>query len=170
MSADFEFVIHPLADLGDEDFPDAGGTHAAHGMKAAIPAVEIADDTDALGARRPNGERKAFDPLVLQEMGPHLFMELLMVPFPQEIKVHFPQGRPKGVGIPISEDFWPRVFHLHAVRADFLFAIQKTLEKARGRTEGKENFLALTLQENRNRKGVRAKHPHAHARLLGVDS
>src|ERR1700678_491574 len=53
---DLEFVVGALGYVGEEDFPDAGAEELAHGMVAAVPAIEIADDADALGIRRPDGE------------------------------------------------------------------------------------------------------------------
>ena len=45
--------------LADVDRPVAGVAVLAHGMAAAIPVVERADDRDALGIRRPDAEGRA---------------------------------------------------------------------------------------------------------------
>src|SRR5206468_851458 len=53
--ADVVLVRGPLADAGDEDFPNAAAA-LPHGMAADVPLIEIAGDGDVLGVRRPNGE------------------------------------------------------------------------------------------------------------------
>ena len=59
---DLELVGAPGADIGDEDFPDAGVAALAHHMAPAVPVVEVADDRDAPGVRRPDGEMEAVAP------------------------------------------------------------------------------------------------------------
>src|SRR5581483_10654699 len=80
VGADFEFVIHPLQDLRDEDLPNTRDPHPAHGMESSIPTVEIADHADALGPWGPNREGNPFDVLMPDEVGSHLLVKLLMTP------------------------------------------------------------------------------------------
>ena len=51
----------PVRDAGNEELPDAGLDALAHGMAAAVPVVEVADDADPRGVRRPDGEGDAVD-------------------------------------------------------------------------------------------------------------
>ena len=53
--ADLELVLLAVRQVGHEDFPDAAGDQAHRG-DAAVPAVEVADQADAVGVRRPHGE------------------------------------------------------------------------------------------------------------------
>ena len=59
LADDLEFVGDAGRDVRGEDFPDAGVAAQAHDMAAAVPVVEIADDGDAPGIRRPDGEMEA---------------------------------------------------------------------------------------------------------------
>ena len=45
-----------LAQFGHEQFPDARTRAQPHRMPPPIPAIELADDADALGIRRPHRE------------------------------------------------------------------------------------------------------------------
>src|SRR5262249_61080620 len=49
-------VALPLGDPGDEDLPDPARAEPPHRMHAAVPQVEVADDADAFGVGRPDGE------------------------------------------------------------------------------------------------------------------
>ena len=56
---DLVLVERALAQLRDEQLPDAGAAALAHRVRPAVPAVEVADDADALGVGRPDGEDDA---------------------------------------------------------------------------------------------------------------
>ena len=58
---DHELVVRAGADVGHEQLPDAGDAELPHRVLAAVPAVEVALDADALGVRRPHRERRAGD-------------------------------------------------------------------------------------------------------------
>ena len=46
----------PSGEIGNEQLPDARRHEQPHRVHAAVPAVEVADDADALGVRRPHRE------------------------------------------------------------------------------------------------------------------
>ena len=50
------FVHRARAQLGDESFPDAGAAGHAQGMAGLVPGIELADDRDRVGVRRPHRE------------------------------------------------------------------------------------------------------------------
>ena len=54
-----EVLVHrAFFEAGDETFPDARAVPSrSEGVAARLPAVEIADDRNALGVRRPDGEQ-----------------------------------------------------------------------------------------------------------------
>ena len=54
--ADLELVPFAVGEIGNEDLPDAAGHEQPHRVDASVPAVEVADDADALGVGRPDGE------------------------------------------------------------------------------------------------------------------
>jgi len=83
---DFEFVEAAFGETGNENFPNAGGAFA-HGMDAAIPLVEIADDADALRVGRPYGEVHAGDPGHFAKVCAELFVILEMSAFAEEVEI-----------------------------------------------------------------------------------
>jgi hypothetical protein len=58
---DAVFVELAVVQAGDKKLPDAGAFDAAHRVDAAVPAVEIADEADLAGVRRPDGEADAVE-------------------------------------------------------------------------------------------------------------
>ena len=54
-----EFVFVKFLYSGDKKLPNPGAAQNSHGAAAAVPAVEAADDADALGVGRPDGEKNA---------------------------------------------------------------------------------------------------------------
>ena len=96
-AADGELVVHPLPGAGQEELPDAALAEGAHRVGPAVPVVEVADDVDGLGARRPHGEGHAPDvaeragvvPHVRAEDGP----ELLVAALVDEVPVDLAEGR-----------------------------------------------------------------------------
>src|SRR5207302_7823117 len=59
----FALVAAAVAQLGDEDLPHAGSHQLAHRVDAAVPAIEVTDDADSLGVRRPHREVNAGETL-----------------------------------------------------------------------------------------------------------
>src|SRR5260370_42226232 len=55
----FVFVDGAFAAFGDEKFPDSGRAARTHGIDAAIPVVERANDADRCGAGSPDREMRA---------------------------------------------------------------------------------------------------------------
>ena len=90
--ADGVLVVHPLAGTGDEQLPHAGRGQHAHGVREPVPAVEVADDVDRGGGRRPHRERDPFDgaerPGVALHMRAEHLPELLMAALVEEEPVH----------------------------------------------------------------------------------
>ena len=56
LRANLELVALAVRQIGHENLPDAGGREQPHRVDAAVPAVEVADDADAIGVGRPHGE------------------------------------------------------------------------------------------------------------------
>ena len=57
-AADLELVARAGLDARDEELPDARAAERAHRVDAPVPAVEVADDGDRAGVRRPDRERR----------------------------------------------------------------------------------------------------------------
>ena len=96
---DFIFVDGAFAELGEENLPEAGGATSAHGMDAAIPAIEIAHDADALGAGGPNGEVNAADAFQGDHMSAQFFVSVVVAAFAHEIQIKLAKYDGKGIGI-----------------------------------------------------------------------
>ena len=107
-SDDLVFVIGAGGDAGNENLPDAAVDALAHLRAAPVPLVEVADDGDAPGVRRPDGEMRSFDALMRQQMRAEPFIELLMRAFDEQIIVHRAEHRREGVRIgegPVAAPF-----------------------------------------------------------------
>src|SRR4029079_2672779 len=55
-SADLEFVERALIKIWDEEFPNTRRTESTHLVEATVPTVEIADDANSRGMRRPDSK------------------------------------------------------------------------------------------------------------------
>lgn len=73
-------------------------------MIAAIPVIEIADDTDALGVGRPDGKACAGDAVDGAELAAELVVDASFVAFTEQIKIRFAQSREEGIGIASAMD------------------------------------------------------------------
>ncbi len=114
LAADRELVVHPGNRTGDEQLPDAALAEAAHRVGDAVPAVEVADDVDRLGPRRPDGEgdslhlteRAAVAADVRAEDGPEPFVATLV----EQVQVHLTErgGEPVGVVLLVLHAVVPR--------------------------------------------------------------
>src|ERR1700689_2953482 len=57
----FKLIEGPFVEFWQEEFPDAGGSPAAHGMSAPVPDVEIAHNAHALRVWRPDCKMNSLD-------------------------------------------------------------------------------------------------------------
>ena len=86
-------VDRSLADAGDEALPDAGVAAGRHGVGVGVPAIEVADDGDALGVRRPDGEVGAGLAVNGDEMRAKLVVETVVAALVEEVEVHVGEER-----------------------------------------------------------------------------
>lgn len=84
---DFEFVDGAFGQFGDEDFPDSGSAACTHGMDAAVPAIEVTDDTDPFGAGSPDGEMNAANAFKGDEMRAKFLIGVVVAALAHEIEV-----------------------------------------------------------------------------------
>ena len=61
-TGDVVFVSRSRRHAGNEQLPDSAAVAHAHGVPPAIPGIEIADDGDARGVRRPTANRTPLTP------------------------------------------------------------------------------------------------------------
>src|SRR5216684_854217 len=96
---DFEFVNGAFGQFGKENFPDAGGAARAHGMDAAVPTIEVADDADAARAGRPDGKVDAANAFEGDEMRAEFLVGVVVATFAHEIQVELGEDARKSVGV-----------------------------------------------------------------------
>src|SRR5271157_1849450 len=96
---DFELVNSPLLQPRDEDLPKARQTARPHRVAAAVPLVEISDDTDTLGIRSPHRKRYAFRTCVLDQARAELFVQPEVSAFPNQVQVKIGENGWIAVGI-----------------------------------------------------------------------
>ena len=94
---DLVFVLVAGARARHEDFPEAVAAHP-HGVAAAVPVVEVADDADAPRVRREHREGDAGDALEHHRVRAELVVELEVRAFAQQIEVELRQDRRKRCG------------------------------------------------------------------------
>jgi len=98
-SEDFVFVHGAFGDFRNEKFPDAGRAARTHGMDAAVPAVHVADDADALCGGSPDGKVRAGDACDGMEMRAKFFVGGEVAAFADEVKIEVSEEKREGVGI-----------------------------------------------------------------------
>ena len=101
--ADFIFVDFAGLDSREEKLPDAGGAEQAHRFAAAVPAVEVADNGDAVGVGRPDGEADAARTIDGDAVRAHHLIDLVVFAGVEEIDVHLADGGEEGIGIADTE-------------------------------------------------------------------
>ena len=129
-TADLEFVMAPLGNVGKENLPDAGRNHFPHEVNAAIPVVEIPHHADALGIGGPDREMRAAHPAQFEDVGAEFFIDLVMSAFVEEIDVHLPQHRTEGIDILLAPRLPGVVFHLQHVVERLVHPAQDRLEES----------------------------------------
>ena len=75
---DEELIEHPRADARDEGLPDTDRIALVDNICLGIPAVEVADDRDPLGVRRPDGKLRAFHTVYTSRVGSQLLVNFVV--------------------------------------------------------------------------------------------
>ena len=97
--ADLEFVVRAFRHARQEKFPDAAAEQPAHRIDAAIPAIEIADNADALRVRRPDREIDPVDAADRPKLRAEFLVNLQVIALGEEVQIHLAHDRPIGVRI-----------------------------------------------------------------------
>ena len=102
-SLDFELVAGADTNAGNEEFPDSGSTHCAHGVSGAIPEIEVTDNAHGLRIGSPHCEGdtidRSHDTIKMHEVGTQDLPEALMTSFGDQIGIHFTNGWEEPVGV-----------------------------------------------------------------------
>src|SRR5207253_7909879 len=117
-SADLKFVMRIFTDTGNEQFPDAAADQLTHGVNPAVPAIEIADHTHALGVRRPDREVNTGVVTDLADMRTEFFVKTPVLAFSEKMNVHFAHDH--AIRIRIAHDLFAAVPALDFQRVRYL--------------------------------------------------
>src|SRR3569623_1344264 len=95
---DVELVATTGGDAGNEDFPIAVAAHA-HGVRAVVPIIEVADHANALCIRCEHDKGYAAHAFHRHRMGTELIEKLLMATFAEQIEIEIAQLWREAVGV-----------------------------------------------------------------------
>ena len=98
-SAHLELVVPAPLQFGDEQFPDAAILPQPHRVASAVPVVEVADDRDAAGVRRPDREAEARRAADLDLLGAQHPVHGVVADVAQEADLLLVQGGAVLVGV-----------------------------------------------------------------------
>ena len=158
---DLIFVLVVGARAGGEYFPIAVAAHA-HGVAAAVPKIEVADDADPASVRRPHHEGNAGHAIEHHRMRAELVVKAQMVAFAEQIEIVVGEHRRKAVGI----------FQFHVIVAEagaqpVMFPAVERTRKQPGRIDTVEFAFAAVADRN-HPLGVRQKNAQHGFIVLGV--
>src|ERR1700757_511093 len=94
-----EFVMSLFPDPGYKDLPDSRLDPFAHGMEAAVPAVEVANDGNSLCVRAPDREKYAGMAVYFHKMGAEFSVYLVVGTLAIQMHVQIAKERSKRVGV-----------------------------------------------------------------------
>ena len=136
---DLVLVARAGSDAGEEQLPDPGRPERAHRVQPAVPRVEVADDADRPGRRRPHRERGAGDRracgwagLHFPEVRAELVVQLLVPALADQVLVELADRRHERVRIVDRELAGVAVVDLEPVAQRQLGVLDHALEHAAG--------------------------------------
>ena len=126
----FEFILRTGFDARNEHFPNTGSTEHAHRVIAAVPTVEITDDGNAAGRRRPNRKRNPANTVDFAYVRTELFVNAVVIALVNQIQIAFRNRRPKRIAVGHFGDLSRVVFNDESVGKNFLIAREPRFEKS----------------------------------------
>ncbi len=87
LRANLELVLFAVGKIGNENLPDAGRDEQPHRVNAAVPAVEIADQADAIGVGRPHGKVHASGRADDEAVRAELFERTQVGPLAEQVEI-----------------------------------------------------------------------------------
>jgi hypothetical protein len=136
-------------------------------MQTSVPAVEVADDADGAGVRRPDPERDSGDAVHLARVCAEPGVQLLVPPLSGEVDVELAERRQERVRVAEDVRVAGRV-------ADLELVVERQLRSLHHPLEDPVAVLLVELDAHRqdaDRLRVRAVGPHDHAasRRMGAE-
>src|SRR6266849_3210280 len=158
---DFILVDCAFVEFRHEELPDSRRAASAHGVDTAVPVVEIADNTYAAGARRPDREMDATDAFEGFDVRAEFFISVVVAAFAHEMEIEFAEEIGKSVGVESFKGFAVIGAVTDAVgsgtRRGLIRVGQDGFEKALGAQLGCGDFLRGALENHAGFGGVRLK-------------
>jgi hypothetical protein len=153
------FVMRAFADAGNKNLPHARRTERTHLMNVPVPVVEIANHTDALRVRRPDGEARSRHAVHRPQLRAEFIVKLPFVAFAKQIQIILAQRRQKRIGIAnrsgvalmISENQFIRTREFHV------------------RNDAFKNPGLVDIKQLNARFPCRAQQPHLHLLRAGSE-
>src|SRR3984893_13749971 len=85
----FELIVGSFHDAGDKYLPNSCFHALAHRMRAPVPSVEIANNTDSLGVWSPHREDATSMTVDLSQVSAEFLVNLVVVPLLKQMHVQF---------------------------------------------------------------------------------
>src|SRR6202022_2667822 len=95
----FELIVGFFYDAGDKYLPNSCFHALAHRMRAPVPSVEIANNTDSLGVWSPHREDATRMTVDLSKVSAEFLVNLVVVPLLKQMHVQFAQNRTERIRI-----------------------------------------------------------------------
>ncbi len=97
--AQLELVEAAGPDVGDEKLPHPGAAAHPHGMGAAVPSVEVADDADPVGVGCPDGELHARDAVHRPRVGAEEAVGVPVASLAEQVQIKVAELGREAVGV-----------------------------------------------------------------------
>ena len=101
--ANFIFVRRACFQARHEQLPNAGVVAGFHRVGARVPAVEVANQRNAVAVRRPDGEIHAGHALYTTRVRAEFLVDFVVLALAKEVNIVFSQQRREAIGI--AENF-----------------------------------------------------------------
>src|SRR5438270_7676912 len=147
--------------IGQKQFPDAAAEQTPHRIHPAIPAVEIAHDTDALRVRRPDREVNALGVADFAQVRAELVVEPQMISLGKQMQVHLAHDEPVAVGIADERRRFIPTREMNVIIDVAFHPGKRRLEKSfRAESVRGETLFGLSVGNNAHFFCVRTKDAH----------
>ena len=88
LSFDFIFINFAFINSGNKNIPHAAGRMLAHHINAAVPVIEISDNGNTFGIRRPNGKTDTAHAVHFLHMRAEFFIHVKVIAFSEKVDVN----------------------------------------------------------------------------------
>ena len=155
---DLELVVRSFSDTRHEDFPYTGSEKLPHRVPATIPLVEVSDDRDPLGIRRPNVEGGPGDSVDLNDVSSQLLVQFPVLSLAKEVQVERTENGRKRIRIALDPQMTIVRGKLEFVRDPVCYSLERRLEESvRMHLHRRPDVSWIFEAAHRHRSRVRAE-------------